>query len=126
MNAEFLSDLVVVLSDDTANDGQGEWRLETPLVFRAAGGREFTVPTGFTTDFASVPRLPLAYLFAGNRAHRAAVLHDWLIRYEVVPRREADNLFREAMRATKIPDGIADIMHLAVRSYTDSLDADVA
>lgn len=37
-----------------------------------------TVPTGFVTDFSSVPRIPLAYLLVGGKARRAAVIHDWL------------------------------------------------
>jgi hypothetical protein len=53
------------------------WRLLAPFA-ADVDGILLRVPAGFVTDFASVPRLPLAYLFAGNRGHRAAVLHDYL------------------------------------------------
>ena len=37
-----------------------------------------TVPTGFLTDFASVPRMPFVFLLFGDVAHEAAVIHDYL------------------------------------------------
>ena len=39
-----------------------------------------TVPTGFFTDFASVPRMPFVFLLFGDVAHEAAVIHDYLYR----------------------------------------------
>lgn len=118
----FFDRLSVTLVDDTANDGQGSWQLNTDLVYEAADGRAFAVPAGYVTDFVSLRRIPIAYRIAGNRAHRAAVLHDWLISEQIVPRREADDLFLEAMLATGVPGDIARLMHLAVRSYGDSLE----
>lgn len=117
----FLTDLVVRLVDDTANQGRGEWVLVQPLVYRAQDYSLISVPIGFVTDFASVPRAPLAFLVAGDRAHRAAVIHDYLIRMALVERRVADDYFLEAMRATGVPEAIAQSMHLAVRSYSESL-----
>jgi hypothetical protein len=57
----------------------------------------------FETDFASVPRVPLIYDAWGDRAHREAVLHDYLYRIDSVPmvtKGQADNLFLEAMKST--------------------------
>lgn len=56
-----------------------------------------TVPVGFVTDFASVPRLPLTYLIAGNTGHWAATVHDLLYRWGVVSRKDADIVFKEAL-----------------------------
>lgn len=111
--------LIVQLVDETAG---GMWRLDQHMAYTAKDGRVFVVPAGFETDFASVPRLPVAYALYGNRAHKAATLHDWLIREGVVPRREADDLFLEAMLSTGVPEDIANVMHLAVRSYSASLE----
>lgn len=122
LTGRFLSLLKVVLQEDNAHNGQGLWSLLDPLVYEAYDGRRFEVPAGFTTDFASVPRLPIAYAIAGNRAHRAATLHDYLIREKVVPRKRADDIFYEAMLATGVEPFAARAMHLAVRSYTDSLE----
>lgn len=68
-----------------------------------------TVPKGFTTDFASVPRfLPLVFSLVGDSAHKAAVLHDYLYQtHKVGPikitRSMADSIFLEAMKVTKVP-----------------------
>jgi hypothetical protein len=71
--------------------------LFAPLEMRCATA--YTVPAGFTTDFASIPRLlwPLIGHPAGRHA-QAAALHDWLARTaSEVPRSRADAAFREAL-----------------------------
>lgn len=55
------------------------------------------VPKGFSTDLASVPRLPGAYLLFGGKARRSAILHDWLYEHRY-PREWADDVFRAAMQ----------------------------
>lgn len=86
-------------------------------------------PAGFETDFASVPRLPIIYTIWGDRAHREAVLHDYLYRKGAlildnrtgrvlspqVPRDHADYLFREAMIGQGRSWGIYQPMYWAVR-----------
>lgn len=55
------------------------WRLLTPLVWTGTGGDTFSVPIGFVTDFATIPRF-LRWLVQPYGAYtRAAVLHDWLL-----------------------------------------------
>ena len=121
MTHGFLTSLHVRLDDDTANDGRGEWVLEKELAYRAKDGSLIVVPPGFKTDFASVPRAPLVFMVAGCRAHRASVIHDYLLRLALCGRRQADDIYREAMAATGIPAAIADMIHIAVRSYSDTL-----
>jgi len=41
-----------------------------------------TVPAGFYTDWASVPRLPWVYMKYGNTGHEAALVHDYLYRLD--------------------------------------------
>lgn len=79
-----------------------------------AKGRRIEVPAGYTTDFASVPRLPLAYLLAGNTAHRSALLHDWLYTRQA-GRAFADAVFLAAMRAEGVPWWRRALMYAAVR-----------
>lgn len=82
----------------------GEWKLLDPLTFCSAiVDRVITVPAGFTTDFASVPRIPLAFLLTGDTAHEAAVVHDWLYVTGIYDRATADAIFREAMAAMGEP-----------------------
>lgn len=86
-------------------EGRALWKLLAPLVYVSDGLREtITVPASFITDFASVPRLPLAYLMAGDTAHEAAVVHDWLytthgVEGKPITRAQADATFREAIAA---------------------------
>jgi len=82
-------------------------------------GAILEAPAGFITDLASVPRLPFVYLVAGNRAHAAAVIHDYLYGSRVVPvRSDADAVFREAMGTDPdVSAWIAWTMWAAVRAW---------
>lgn len=87
--------------------GRARWRLTDTLRFDSAIlGREIVVPAGFETDYASVPRVPVAYWLTGDTAHAAAVVHDWLVRHEVRDTRQwrqAARVFAEAMVAEQVP-----------------------
>ncbi len=66
-------------------------------------GRTFTVPVGFYTDFASVPRIGIIYAMLGDTAHEPAVVHDWLYYCAAVPRIMADKILMEAMGVIGLP-----------------------
>jgi hypothetical protein len=74
MRVEFLSEL-------DARAVKGGWQLLAPFeakLFYPSGDEEWLiVPAGFTTDGASVPRIPGAYMLFGGRARKAATLHDY-------------------------------------------------
>lgn len=79
-----------------------EWVLCDPFYVRIDNGDagdaplSLCVPKGFSTDLASVPRLPGTYLLFAGKARRSAILHDYL--YELrYPRQWADAVFRAAM-----------------------------
>lgn len=95
MKSRFLSVLVLIHVSDSLK------RLAYPLEFESESlGRVITVPAGFETDLASVPRLPLAYLLFGGVGDAAAVLHDYAYSgKEPITREQADALFREALGA---------------------------
>jgi hypothetical protein len=96
--------------------GDGCWTLLEPLVYRSLlTGKTYTVPAGFTTDFASVPRLPLVFLLAGDTAHTAAVVHDYLYRTGYEWRAVADEVFKEAMEAEDVPGWQRWLMYAGVR-----------
>jgi hypothetical protein len=93
------------------------WTILQPLVYMSDLARNtFVVPEGFVTDFASVPRLPLMFLLAGNEAHEAAVVHDWLYSKQDVPRSQADAIFKEAMGASGEPGWRSWFMWAGVRA----------
>lgn len=82
-------------------------------------GYMITVPAGFEMDFASVPRIPLAYWLVGNTAHRSAVLHDYLYAVKA-PRQLADDIFNAAMAAEGIAPWRRALMYRAVRMFGGS------
>lgn len=111
--AEFFTDLVARLNDD------GEtWILEKPLCYVSNiaidGKYVIIVPEDFETDFASVPRLPLSYLTAGNTAHKAAVVHDYLYENGIGTKELADKIFLEAMEVSGIAAWRRTLMYWAV------------
>ena len=111
--SRFLTELETKLkNDDTV------WVLTAPLVYESNILGEITVPKGFETDFASVPRIPIFYALYGGKAHRESVLHDALYRSNSIPkatRLQADRVFLEAMKARGKPCHIRWPMFLGVR-----------
>jgi len=107
VRVEFLSPL------DVRKIGGRKWQLLAALVF-SVDGETRAVPAQFVTDFASVPRLPMMFLLAGDTAHRAATVHDYL--YSMREHRAlADDIFRAAMAAEHVPAWRRWLMHQGVR-----------
>ncbi len=81
-----------------------DWRLVRKFRYHIGSKysrRIISVPKDFVTDFASVPRI---FFFLPDWAtyNKSPVLHDWLYRVkvingELVTRKEADDIFYEAM-----------------------------
>lgn len=65
------------LSVQTA--GPAVFKVIAPLIWTGTQGGTFTVPVGFITDFASVPRFLHWKVLPYGAYTRAAVLHDWLL-----------------------------------------------
>ena len=65
---------------DTREIAEGFYQLLAPFYARIDfdDGRvvEVMIPAGFVTDFASVPKIPFAYLLFGGIGNKAAVVHD--------------------------------------------------
>jgi len=93
--SKFLTELNTKLKDDDS-----VWVLFSPLIYESNLLGKIEVPAGFETDFASVPRVPFIFELFGDRAHREAVLHDYLYRIDSVPQAtysQANEVFYEAM-----------------------------
>jgi hypothetical protein len=96
--------------------GKRLWLILEPLVYESdVAGCRIEVPTGFLTDLASVPRLPLAFLLTGDSAHEAAVIHDWAYKKALFSRELADAVFAEAGVAAGEPEWKMSLMHFGVR-----------
>lgn len=92
------------------------WRLLAPFSYLDSDHGLIEVPAGFTTDFASVPRWPLTFALLGQYGHAAAVLHDYLYATGALSRREADQVFRNALRSSGIARWRAWLMWAGVRA----------
>ena len=109
MKAEFLTPLRTEKLDSKFYELLSPLRYYSKLCYE-----NIIVPEGFVTDFASVPRVPLAYLLCGNTAHRAAVVHDYLYR-QGWKRDIADRVLYEACRATGMSWWRSRLIYTAVR-----------
>ena len=130
--AKFLTDLIINQLTDSV------FELVEPLIYQSdiLGGFKVSVPRGFQSDGASVPRVPIAYMLYGDRAHHEAVIHDYLYRSDSIPEvafKTANEAFLEAMECRGKPWYVRRPMYLGVvffgfscyhkRKVGDSLEA---
>lgn len=114
MTARYLSPLRL----ESVAPGSKEKMVLAPFVYDSdVLQARVTVPDGFKTDLASVPRLPLAYLLFGGVSEEAAVIHDFLYSGGKVSRAQADDVFCEAMKAEGIPAWKRGPMWAGVRLF---------
>lgn len=95
-------------------DGRN-WMLLAPLIALVDGEKLIRVPDSFVTDFASVPRIPLAFWLFGNIGHRAAVVHDWLYSTGEVSREYADEVLKALLEEEGAGTIRANAMYAGVR-----------
>ncbi|WP_208281453.1 DUF1353 domain-containing protein [Massilia oculi] len=115
--ARFLS----TLRTDRVGLASADRLLLSPLVFESALlERQIHVPTGFVTDFASVPRAPLTYWLFGGVGDEAAVVHDFLYETAIVTRDLADLVYGEALEACGVATWRRAAMVLAVQLFGGS------
>lgn len=85
--------------------GKYPWMLDADLIYHSDIIGRVRVPAGYCTDFASVPRLPVVYLWTGGRAVLPSIVHDYA--YDcmtgIITRRQADAVFWEAMKSHRDP-----------------------
>ena len=98
------------------------WRLERSLVYKSDYlGRQVTVPRGFETDLASVPRIFRFIVPVANaRNRKAAIVHDYLCVHgesKGVTQKQADKVFREALGVCGIGRYRSACLFYPVRSY---------
>lgn len=95
------------------------WRLAENLVYVGGEGDEFVVPVDYVTDFATVPRVAVWLIPRFGNYTRAAILHDWLLTHALpagdVSARDADGIFRRALRELGVPVSRRSLMWIGVR-----------
>lgn len=112
--AKFSKELVV------KKVGNMLWEVYTEFDYQVGGEKSkdfIRIPKGFTTDFASVPRLFWQILPPDGQYTGAALVHDYLYWLQLRTRKESDGIFLEAMKALGVPLVERLIMYQAVRSF---------
>ncbi|TKB69473.1 MAG: DUF1353 domain-containing protein [Nitrospira sp.] len=93
--------------------------LTAPISWTPNPGQEryaaVTVPKGFVTDFASIPRIFWSALRPDGEYAYAAVVHDYLYWTQTRSREEADQILKMAMEDFKISALTVGAMYSAVR-----------
>lgn len=111
-HGKFLTTLIL-----SPTPGGMTWKLDFPFAYAPALGGHITVPAGFVTDLASIPRVFWNILPPFGRYTEAAVLHDWLYRTHRVPRAGADALLLEAMEVCRVARWQRRVIYIAVRLF---------
>lgn len=103
--------------------GKNLWRISDPvrMVYRFNGDEQdpltISVPAGFRTDFATVPRC-LWWLFPPQGEYnRAAIIHDYLCVHPEFDRTLADELFRVVLTEIGVKWWVRVCLYRAVRTY---------
>lgn len=79
-----------------------------------------SVPSGFVTDFASIPRAFYSLLRPDGEYTYPAIVHDYLYWTQLRTRSESDDVFRLMMQEFKIGSGTVRIIYNAVRKFGQS------
>lgn len=100
--------------------GNYRFRLAEPFEYHVGeypSEEVITVPVGFETDFASVPRLLWSILPPHGKWAKAAIVHDYLYVNAICSKAYADGVFYEAMGVLGVPQMKRKAMYLAVRLF---------
>jgi hypothetical protein len=91
-------------------DKEITWKPEPPNT-----GPTVSVPRGFVTDLASIPRIFWSMLPPDGQYTYPAVIHDFMYWTQQHPRDVADKVFYDGMRYMKVEKSKADLIYAAVR-----------
>lgn len=105
------------LKVELVNNQGKKWILLSDLVYDHKRYGIITVPKGFETDFASVPRIPVVFELVGDRGHAAATIHDWLYHNGTLSRKDVDKILLQALRDTKVGKVRSYVMYFGVRAF---------
>jgi hypothetical protein len=98
----------------------GIWFLTKPIGWKPDGSanerfKPLEVPTGFVTDFASIPRVFWSLLPPDGEYTYPAILHDYLYWIQERTREESDEILKLSMQEFGIRSSIVTAIYNAVR-----------
>ncbi|EBR9315657.1 DUF1353 domain-containing protein [Salmonella enterica] len=99
--------------------GHYNWRVHEPFAFYLSDDNSdvISVPAGFVTDLASVPRIFWTLLPPDGKYAKAAIIHDYLYDNALRTKKEADLIFLDGMTVLGVPRWKRTIMYWAVRLF---------
>lgn len=99
----------------------GFFMLVEPLVVRwSEGGDSLVVPSGFVTDFASIPRRLQGFIPKLGPHLCPAIVHDYLYAEQICTRAQADAIFLEMMKDLGVSLATRRMMYWSVRLFGGS------
>lgn len=110
--------------------GHYKWRVYEPFEFYLSDDNSdiISVPAGFITDLATIPRIFWSLMPPDGKYAKAAIIHDYLYDNAFRTKYEADRIFLDGMTVLGVPKWKRVIMYWAVRlfgcgNYTDKPQA---
>ncbi|WP_079906817.1 DUF1353 domain-containing protein [Salmonella enterica] len=99
--------------------GHYNWRVYEPFEFYLSDDNSdvISVPAGFITDLASVPRIFWTLLPPDGKYAKAAIIHDWMYDNALRTKKEADKIFLDGMTVLGVPKWKRMVMYWAVRVF---------
>jgi hypothetical protein len=98
--------------------------LTKPITWKPNPGQEsfeaVTVPIGFVTDFASIPRIFWSVLPPDGRYTYPAILHDYLYWTQERPRGVADSILKFGMEDFSVASVTSNAIYAAVHTFGGS------
>jgi len=100
--------------------GDNRWELVEGFEYHVGtypSDEVISVPTGFTTDFASVPRVFWNIISPVGNHGKAAVIHDYCYSTACYDKKRSDEIFLEAMEVLGVSKWKRNTMFYAVRWF---------
>lgn len=99
--------------------GYGNYRLHDDFSFYPTDNPDdvITVPTGFETNLASIPRVFWGVICPVDKPAKAAIIHDWLYTGGKRPRKECDRIFLDGMTVLGVAKWKRWVMYWCVRLF---------
>ncbi|ELM3415986.1 DUF1353 domain-containing protein [Salmonella enterica] len=99
--------------------GHYKWRVYEPFAFYLSDDNSdvISVPAGFVTDLATIPRIFWSVMPPDGKYAKAAIIHDYLYDNALRTKKEADLIFLDGMAVLGVPKWKRIVMYLAVRIF---------
>lgn len=94
----------------------GEFIVLNPLLYTSLAGRTYGIPAGFITDLASIPAIFRPVFDTNDDSRKPAALHDSRYCIKHGTRKDADDLFLEALERCGVGFMRRWAMYIGVRS----------